>query len=499
MPAPELETLLATYGRHHPNGKPERLIRAYDLAKRLHEGQTRQTGDPYISHPLAVAELLADLGMGSQTLAAALLHDVVEDTPITLDEVREEFGDVVADLIDGVTKMDRVKFSSREEQQAATIRKLAIAMAADIRVLLIKLVDRLHNMRTVDPLPLEKQQRVARETLDVYAPLAHRLGVQEIKHELEDRCFAVLYPRRAAEIDALMNRRAPERDEYITKAQEIVISALDDAGIVSEVSGRPKHSYSIYRKMIDSGLEFDEIFDLIGIRITVEELRDCYGALGLIHTIWPPIHGRFKDYIAMPKLNRYQSLHTTVVGPDGKPLEVQIRTRDMHERAEFGIAAHWRYKEGVDTPEEMPFVADIRYLQDEHDDPAEFLENLKLDLYQDEVFTLTPNGRVITLPKGATPVDFAYRIHTDVGHRTSGAKVNGRLVPLGTELVSGDIVEILTAKGDAARPSRDWLDFVKSTRAASKIRQWYSRERRESALTEGKDLIMKGIAKEGLG
>ncbi|RPI20998.1 MAG: bifunctional (p)ppGpp synthetase/guanosine-3',5'-bis(diphosphate) 3'-pyrophosphohydrolase, partial [Actinobacteria bacterium] len=371
--------VLAVYAARHPSGDLASLHAAYELAKTLHDGQFRATGDPYIVHPLAVTEILADYGMDAATLAAALLHDVVEDTGITLDQIREQFGDETADLIDGVTKLDRIKFSSREEQQAATIRKMAVAMARDIRVLLIKLADRTHNMRTIAPLPMEKQQRVALETLDVYAPLAHRLGVQELKHELEERCFAVLYPKVSAEIEEQIRRRAPERETYIEKVIEEVRGELADAGIEAEVSGRPKHVYSIYRKMTTSGLLFEEIYDLIGIRIIATELRDCYAVLGMIHTLWPPIQGRFKDYIAMPKFNLYQSLHTTVVGPDGKPLEVQIRTREMHERAEHGIAAHWRYKEG-DTRGELPIVADIRFLQEAHEDPAEFLANLKLDL-----------------------------------------------------------------------------------------------------------------------
>jgi len=489
--------LLAAHRAHAVEVDEDLVTRAYHLAKRQHEGQVRQTGDPYITHPLAVAEILAGYGLDSETIAAALLHDVVEDTETSLHDLEREFGADVALLIDGVTKMDRIKFSSREEQQAATIRKMAIAMAKDIRVLIIKLADRTHNLRTLDPLPEEKRRRVAAESLDVYAPLAHRLGMQEIKHEMEDRCFAVLYPRRKAELEELIRRRAPERETYIEKMIEAVSAALEDAGLEATVSGRPKHLYSIYRKMMASGLDFSEIYDLIGIRIILPEIRDCYAALGLVHTMWPPIHGRFKDYIAMPKFNLYQSLHTTVVGPDGKAIEVQIRTWEMHERAERGIAAHWRYKEG-EAAGDLPLMTDLRDLQEQTEDPSEFLTNLKLDLYQDEVFALTPKGNVITLPKGATPVDFAYRIHTDVGHRCVGAKVNGRLIPLATELVSGDIVEIITSKAQDAHPSRDWLEFVKTSRAASKIRQWYSRERRESAHADGKDAVTKALRREGL-
>jgi GTP pyrophosphokinase len=404
----------------------------------------------------------------------------------------------VADLIDGVTKLDRIKFSSKEEQQAATIRKMAIAISRDIRVLVIKLLDRLHNIRTLDPLPAEKQARVAKETIEVYAPLAHRLGVQEIKHEMEDACFGILYPKRKAEIEDLVRKRAPEREVLVEKVQEEVRAALAASGIEAEVTGRPKHPYSIYRKIVASGLAFEEIYDLIGIRIIVPEVRDCYAALGLIHTMWAPIHGRFKDYIATPKFNLYQSLHTTVVGPDGKALEVQIRTTEMHHRAESGIAAHWRYKEGM-APRTVDLVDDLQALDEASDNPADFLSNLKLDLYQDEVFVLTPKGRIISLPADSTPVDFAYRIHTDVGHRCVGAKVNGRLVTLDTPLESGDIVEIITSKAADAHPSRDWLEFVKSGRAAAKIRQWFSKERREAAIQDGKDFVAKAVRREGLG
>jgi GTP pyrophosphokinase len=468
------------------------------VAAEAHRGQSRQTGDPYITHPLIVAGMLAGYGLDRATITAAILHDVIEDTPISLADITEEFGAEVAGLIDGVTKLDRIKFSSREEQQAASIRKMAIAMSRDIRVLVIKLVDRLHNIRTIGPLSEDKQQRVAAETLEVYAPLAHRLGMQEIKHEMEDTCFAVLFPKRSAEIDDLVRRRAPERETLVEKVLHEVRGALEDVGIEAEVTGRPKHLYSIYRKMVESGLAFEEIYDLIGIRIIVPEVRDCYAALGLIHTLWPPIHGRFKDYIATPKFNLYQSLHTTVVGPDGKALEVQIRTSEMHHQAEFGIAAHWRYKEGS-VPTTASIVDELQAIEEASSDPADFLSNLKLDLYQDEVFALTPKGRVISLPQGATPVDFAYRIHTDIGHRCVGAKVNGRLVPLNTRLASGDIVEVITSRSPEAHPSRDWLEFVKSGRAAAKIRHWFSKERREAAAHDGREAVTKAIRREGLG
>jgi GTP pyrophosphokinase len=497
--APEdiFNSVVSVFTRFYPDAPTDRFRRAFELATTAHDGQVRQTGEQYITHPLIVAEILADYGMDEATLLAAILHDVVEDSDFTLEEIVEQFGEEVALLIDGVTKLDRIRFSTREEQQAATIRKMAIAMAKDIRVLLIKLVDRLHNVRTLAPLPREKQERIASETLDVYAPLAHRLGVQEIKHELEERCFDVLYPKRKRELEDLVRHRAGERQEYIDRAIQEVRDTLRYSGIEAEVTGRPKHLYSIYKKMVDSGLAFEQIHDLIGIRILVKDVRDCYGALGLIHTMWRPVHGRFKDYIAMPKFNLYQSLHTTVVGPDGRALEVQIRTREMHDRAEYGIAAHWRYKEGG-GPTDIPFVADLRFLQDEHSDPAEFLASLKLDLYRDEVFVLTPKGSVLVLPAGATPVDFAYRVHTDVGHRCVGARVNDRLVPLSTKLESGDIVEIITSRAQDAHPSRDWLDFVASSRAAAKIRQWFTRERREVSLTDGRDFVMKALRRESV-
>ncbi len=489
--------LLATYAEHHPEADTRLLEHAYRRAFDLHRGQARRSGEPYITHPLIVADILAGYGLDEATLAAALLHDTVEDTDVSLEEIAAEFGEEVAELIDGVTKLDRIRFSSREEAQAATIRKMAIAMAKDIRVLLIKLADRLHNVRTLAPLPEDKRRRIAEETIEVYAPLAHRLGVQEIKHEMEERCFGELFPRRKAELEDLVARRAPERESHLEKVMLQLTGALADQGIVATVTGRPKHLYSIYRKMVTSGLAFDEIHDLIGIRVLVDEVRDCYAALGLVHTIWPPIHGRFKDYIAMPKYNLYQSLHTTVVGPDGKALEVQIRTHEMHRRAEYGIAAHWSYKEGSGSATDE-FVADLRFLQEESTDPQEFLDHLKLDLYQEEVFALTPKGDVLTLPRGATPVDFAYRIHTDVGHSCVGAKVNGRLVPLHTTLESGDIVEILTSRAQDAHPSRDWLEFVKSSRASAKIRRWFTRERRDAALSDGREAVTKAMRREGM-
>ncbi len=486
--------VLDEFHRHHGAGDDEVIVRAFETARTSHEGQFRKSGEPYITHPLAVAQILASYGLDTDTVVAALLHDTVEDTGMTLEDVSAAYGETVAELIDGVTKLDRVKFSNREDQQAATIRKMVVAMARDVRVLLIKLADRLHNIRTIHPLEPERQQRIAAETLEVYAPLAHRLGVQEIKHEMEDRCFAVLQPRRYAEIVELLRVRAPERDAYIADVVAEVERILGETGVSAEVTGRPKHIYSIYRKMVDGGRTFDEIHDLIGIRIVTKEVADCYAALGAVHTRWPPVQGRFKDYIAMPKFNLYQSLHTTVLGPDRKPLEVQIRTQEMHDRAERGIAAHWRYKEGED--EEEP-VLDLTETSEDYETPAEFLAGLKLDLYREEVFVLTPNGAVKVLPRGSTPVDFAYAVHTEVGHRCTGARVNGRLVPLSTRLESGDMVEIITSKTDG--PSRDWLGFVRTSRAAAKIRQWFSRERREQSLLEGRDGVTRLLRKEGLG
>ena len=491
-PAPAtFEDVVEAYTAHHPDGDVALLRRAYELADEAHAGQVRKTGHPYITHPLAVAWHLAHYGLDAPTVAAALLHDTVEDTDVTLEQVAGEFGSEVAALIDGVTKLDRLDYASVEEAQAATIRKMVVAMAQDVRVLLIKLVDRLHNIRTVSALREEKQRRVAKETLEVYAPLAHRLGVQEIKHELEDRCFAILHPGPFAEIEEKLDARGVERSVFIEKMIAELEGLLAEADIAAQVTGRPKHHYSIYRKMVEQNRPFEEIHDLIGIRVIVGTTRDCYAALGLIHSHWVPISGRFKDYIAMPKLNLYQSLHTTVVGPDGKPLEVQIRTEEMHRRAESGIAAHWRYKEGGEAQRQA--WIDLGDL--DSDDPSEFLNNLKLDLYQDEVFVLTPAGDVKTLPRGATAVDFAYAVHTEVGHRCVGARINGRLLPLSTRLSSGDIVEIITARRDSG-PSRDWLTFVRTSRARSKIKQWFLKERREQALIDGREETLAAIAKE---
>ncbi len=496
--AAELTPILDSVQGHFPDADLDLIVRAYDVAHQSHDGQFRLTGDPFITHPLAVAQILADYGLDADTIAAALLHDTVEDTDITLDDVEKAFGPDVARITDGVTKLDRIEFDmSREEAQAGTIRKMVVAMAQDVRVLIIKLADRLHNLRTIAPLPRDRQEAKARETLDVYAPLAHRLGVQEVKHEMENRSFEILYPGRYQEIEELILQRAPEREATIKQVTTEIRALLDDAGIEATMAGRPKHHYSIYKKMVDSRLPFDDIHDLIGVRILVDEVKDCYAALGLIHSMWPPVQGRFKDYVAMPKFNLYQSLHTTVIGPDGKPLEVQLRTREMHARAEFGIAAHWRYKEGSSAAD-VAWMSDLRFLQEEYSDPTEFLANLKLDLYQDEVFVLTPRGDVQTLPTGATPVDFAYAIHTEVGHRCTGARVNGRLVPLATGLESGDIVEIITSKSEDSGPTRDWLGFVRTSRARAKIKQWYSKARRETSLQEGRERVAALLRRESI-
>ena len=457
----------------------------------------RRSGDPYIQHPLAVATILADLGLDDITLAAALLHDAVEDTGVSLDEIVKDFGAEVAAIVDGVTKLDRVSFDSKEAQQAATMRKMLVAMAKDIRVLLIKLADRLHNMRTIAAMPIENQHRTAQETLDVYAPLAHRLGISGIKLQLEDLAFATLYPKRYAEIEQMVSMRAPERDIYISQVLDMVKARLAELRIDAEVTGRPKHYWSIYEKMVLKNREFSDIYDLVGIRVVVGSDKDCYAALGAIHATWKPVQGRFKDYIAMPKFNLYQSLHTTVVGPQGKPLEVQIRTRDMNQRAEAGIAAHWGYKEKTAVTE-PGWLSRIVDWQRDTIDPADFMETLKVDLDQDEVFVFTPKGDVVTLPAGATPIDFAYSIHTDVGHRCIGAKVNGRLVPLDSSLSSGDTVEVFTSKVEGAGPSRDWLKVVATPRARNKIRQWFSRSRREEAIENGREDLVRYMRREGL-
>jgi GTP pyrophosphokinase len=493
----ELTPLLASYRRRHPKAPVATINRAYQVAAEAHRSQLRSSGESYINHPLAVARIVADIGLDEISVAAALLHDAVEDTEITLGDVETDFGPEVAAIVDGVTKLERIQFDSREAQQAATMRKMLVAMARDLRVLVIKLADRLHNMRTIAAMPMEKQQRIAHETLDIYAPLAHRLGMQELKQQLEDLSFAALHPKRFAELDHLVSSREPEREEYLAVAIAEVTARLNELGINAEVTGRGKHLWSLYEKMVVKGREFDDIFDLVAVRVIVDSMKDCYAALGCIHGRWRPVVGRFKDYIAMPKFNLYQSLHTTVIGPAGKPIEVQIRTREMHQRAEWGVAAHWAYKDGSPS-NDIDWLNRIIDWQAEVTDPAQFMQSLKTDLEQDEVFVFTPKGRVITLPVGSTTVDFAYAVHTEVGHACIGAKVNGRLVSLDHELASGDTCEIFTSKVESAGPSQDWLGFVKSPRARNKIRQWFSRERRSDMIEQGRDELAEELRREGL-
>jgi GTP pyrophosphokinase len=585
LPADEaalLAPVIQSFLRRHPGDDTSLIVRAAETATVAHAGQLRRSGEPYITHPIAVAGIVADLGLDALTVAAALLHDAVEDTGVTTEVIDRDFGPAVALIVDGVTKLDRLQFDSKEAQQAATVRKMLVAMANDWRVLIIKLADRLHNMRTLAVMPEWKQRRSAQETLDIYAPLAHRLGIQEVRWQLEDLAFATLHPKRYAEIEQMVASRAPLRDEFLARVLVSVRERLAASGINAEVTGRPKHLWSIYEKMVVRGKEFDDLYDLVGIRVIVEAEKDCWAALGSIHAIWPPVQGRFKDYINSPKFNLYQSLHTTVIGLDGKPIEVQVRTHEMHRRAEYGIAAHWGYKENpgrpdrpAATPSKVPkesgttatkalggraaakrgavtgpsdgtrsdtgkresakkasamtpaqraelaerdrraerlalaketssTTAEIEWMQrivdfqNETTDPIEFLEALKLDLEEDEVYVFTPKGKVIALTANATPVDFAYSIHTEVGHRCIGAKVNGRLVPLDTRLTSADTVEIFTSKAPTAGPSRDWLGMVASSRARTKIRQWFSRERREDAIEFGREELIKELRREGL-
>lgn len=500
--SPALEPLMLAVRANHPKADLSVLERAYAAAERAHRGQVRRSGDPYITHPVAVATILADLGMTPPTLAAALLHDTVEDTDYSLDALRSEFGAEIAMLVDGVTKLDKVVYG--DAAQAETVRKMVVAMSRDIRVLVIKLADRLHNARTWRFVPAASAERKARETLEIYAPLAHRLGMNTIKWELEDLSFATLYPKVYEEIVHLVAERAPARDEYLSVVREQVTADLRAVKIKCTVTGRPKHYYSIYQKMIVRGRDFSDIYDLVGVRVLVDSVRDCYAALGALHARWNPVPGRFKDYIAMPKFNMYQSLHTTVIGPGGKPVEIQIRTHEMHRRAEYGVAAHWKYKEvakqggPVDAVGDMAWLRQLVDWQRETADPSEFLDSLRFEIRGAEVFVFTPKGDVMALPAGSTPVDFAYAVHTEVGHRTMGARVNGRLVPLDSQLENGDVVDVLTSKSETAGPSRDWMTFVKSPRARNKIRQWFSKERREEAIEHGKDAIAKAMRKQNL-
>ena len=506
MTTPEIEPLVRALRANHPKADVSLIERAYATAEKAHRGQMRKSGEPYITHPVAVATILAEVGMTSPTLAAALLHDTVEDTDYSLEQLTADFGPAIAQLVDGVTKLDKIRYGERA--QSETLRKMIIAMSRDIRVLLIKLADRLHNARTWRFVPVESAKKKARETLEIYAPLAHRLGMNMIKWELEERSFKILYPEIYEEIDHLVSERAPERDLYLREVISQIEEDLRRSGTQGTVTGRPKNHYSIYQKMIVRNKAFDEIFDLVAVRVLVETVRDCYAVLGALHGRWNPIPGRFKDYIAMPKFNFYQSLHTTVIGPGGKPVEIQIRTYEMHEHAEHGVAAHWKYKQNpnansldsdrMSADEQMNWLRALVDMERETGDPEEFLDSLRYEISGDEVYVFTPKGEVVVLPRGATPVDFAYSVHTEVGNRTVGAKVNGRLVPLNTRLESGQTVEVVTSKSGKAAPSRDWLAFVASPRARSKIKAWFSRERKEEAVEAGKESIARAMRKQNL-
>jgi GTP diphosphokinase / guanosine-3',5'-bis(diphosphate) 3'-diphosphatase len=500
-----IEELISDVAAYNEDVDKDLLRRAFRFAVKAHEGQQRRSGEDFIHHPWGAAKILAELRLDEPTIAAALLHDVVEDTGTDIKEVRDEFGDEIAQLVDGVTKLTRVQFQSREQAEAENYRKLIVAMAQDVRVILIKLADRLHNMRTAEFWGKQKQIQKAKETLEVYAPLAHRLGINKLKWELEDLAFMTLHPRKYEEIKAMVSERRADREEHVREAALVLKAELEKVDIPAEISGRAKHFYSIYDKMAKKGREFNEIYDLTAMRVIAERdgdegTRDCYGALGLIHSLWKPMPGRFKDYVAMPKLNGYRALHTTVIGPEGRPLEIQVRTRDMHETAEFGVAAHWAFDKGGKKVAEDEWLAWVKQLMDweeEEADPREFIKAFRTDLFADEVYVFTPQGEVKVLPAGSTPIDFAYAVHTDVGHRMVGAKINGRIVPLHYRLKSGDFVEILTAKGGRG-PSRDWLSLAASSKARNKIRQWFSRETREETEHKGRETLETALKKQNL-
>ncbi len=497
----DIDELIEKIKEYHPAVEDGLIRRAYQMAQACHLNQKRRSGEPYITHPVGVAHIIADMRLDTASVISALLHDIIEDSSVTIEDVREEFGDQVATIVDGVTRINRLSFRSDEEEQAENLRKMLIAMAKDIRIILVKLADRLHNMRTLYHLHEGKQIAKAKETLDVYAPLAHRLGMSQVKCELENLAFTTIYPKQYQELNQLVYETAGEREEFINRTIERIEEELKKVGITAEFSGRAKHLYSIYQKMTKQGREFKDIYDLVAVRVIVDTVKDCYGALGIIHSIWKPVPGRFKDYIANPKFNMYQSLHTTVIGFKGRPVEIQLRTHQMHRTSEYGIAAHWRYKEGGagddKFEEKLAWLRQILEWQQELSDPREFMESLKLDLFEDEVFVFTPKGKVISLPMGSTPIDFAYEIHTDVGHGCVGARVNNRIVPLEQHLRSGDIVEIITSKS-AAGPSRDWLSVVKTARARSKIKQWFSQEEKKLSQNVGREMLQKALRKHGL-
>src|SRR2546421_2177873 len=500
-----IEELISDVAAYNESVDKDLLRRAFNFAAARHEGQQRRSGEDFINHPWGAAKICAELRLDEQTIAAALLHDVVEDTDTDIKEVRDEFGDEIAQLVEGVTKLTRIQFQSREQAEAENYRKMVAAMAQDVRVILIKLADRLHNMRTIEYLGKQKQVQKSRETLEVYAPLAHRLGINKLKWELEDLAFTTLHPRKYDEITAMVSERRADREEHVREAAMVLKAELEKVDIPAEISGRAKHFYSIYDKMAKKGREFNEIYDLTAMRVIAERdgdegTRDCYGALGLIHSLWKPMPGRFKDYVAMPKLNGYRALHTTVIGPEGRPLEIQVRTRDMHGTAEFGVAAHWAFDKGgrkVADDEWLAWVKQLMDWQEDEADPREFIKAFRTDLFADEVYVFTPQGEVKVLPAGSTPIDFAYAVHTDVGHRMVGAKINARIVPLHYRLKSGDFVEILTAKGGRG-PSRDWLSLAASSKARNKIRQWFSRETREETEQKGRETLETALKKQNL-
>ena len=484
----DVENLLADLKSRYEDDELETIKSAYDMASSGHSGQKRKSGEPYIIHPLSVAIYLSNLSMDIETVTAALLHDLIEDTDITYGDIKKSFGSDVANIVDGVTKLDRIRYNTKEEAKAGAIRKMVIAMSKDIRVLILKLADRLHNIETLQYLNDWKQEKIANETLYVYAPLAHRLGLQNIKHTLEDTSFKILFKKQNLEIENLITKTSPHRNLEIKKTTEILSKLLGDNSISADVVGRPKHNYSIYKKIINSGLSFHEINDLIGVRIITDDVKNCYSILGLVHANFQPVLGRFKDFIAMPKFNLYQSLHTTVLTPDGNKVEIQIRTREMHYRAEFGVAAHWKYKEKPSN-DLNEWTSELNNISNEYPDPNEFLQHMKLDLYEDEIFCMTPNGDVVTLPSGSTAVDFAFAVHTEVGEKMIGAKVNGKLTNLSNNIKTGDTVEILTTNDNSKGPSRDWLNIVKTSRARSKIKQWYQKQMKDEDIQKGKQIL----------